>query len=61
MNPAWIDLTCPDCDEDWEAELADLPPADEDFTCPHCASSRPTGEFTRTTRDFEILQEFHAE
>lgn len=58
MNNAWITLSCPDCDEQWEADPAKLPAPDATTTCQHCGSSRPTAEFTQTKRDLEILQSF---
>jgi hypothetical protein len=60
MNEAWIDLQCSTCGETWEANPADLPEPDAGFTCPHCGATGSTGEFARTTRGFEILEEFHA-
>ncbi|MFB6310985.1 MAG: hypothetical protein ABEH64_07360 [Salinirussus sp.] len=59
MNEAWIELQCPACGEDWEANPAELPAPDERFRCNHCGEERPTGEFALTTRGFEILEEFH--
>lgn len=59
MNEAWIQLQCPDCEATWEADPADLPAPDADHGCDNCGATRPTGEFARSTRDFEILSEFH--
>ncbi|WP_459192755.1 DUF7836 family putative zinc-binding protein [Halosimplex sp. J119] len=60
MQEAWIQLRCPDCDEQWEANPADLHSPDEAFTCEGCDGTRPLSEFTKTQRDFEILRDFHA-
>ncbi|WP_436926454.1 DUF7836 family putative zinc-binding protein [Halosimplex amylolyticum] len=59
MQEAWIQLRCPDCGEQWEANPADLPEPDGTLGCNHCDTSRRVAEFTKTTRDFEILREFH--
>lgn len=59
MPEAWIQLQCPDCTEHWEENPADLPDPRDELTCEHCGGDRPVSEFTRTTRDFEILQQFH--
>jgi hypothetical protein len=60
MQEAWIRLRCPDCDEQWQANPADLHAPDLAFSCEHCEGTRPLSEFTKTARDFEILEEFHA-
>lgn len=59
MQEAWIQLHCPDCQENWEANPADLPEPDSEFSCQHCDSARPTAEFVKTTRGLEILRDFH--
>jgi len=61
MQEAWIDLRCPDCTNDWEANPADLPDPGAAFTCDDCGNTRPLSEFTRTARDLEILREFGEE
>jgi hypothetical protein len=61
MQEAWIQLQCPDCTEDWEANPADLPDPGTEMTCNHCDGTHPVSEFTQTARDLEILREFHAE
>ena len=60
MQEAWIQLQCPDCTEQWEANPADLSEPQREFDCAHCETTRPLSEFTKTVRDFEILEEFHA-
>jgi len=60
MQEAWIQLQCPDCGEQWEANPADLPEPHRDFDCKDCEGTRPLSEFAKTTRDFEIIEEFHA-
>jgi hypothetical protein len=59
MQEAWIQLQCPACEEQWEANPADLPGPDEAYTCDHCSAERRIAEFAKTARDFEILEEFH--
>lgn len=59
MQEAWIQLKCPACEETWEANPADLPAPDAEFSCDHCGTSRPMAEFARAKRDLEILEEFH--
>lgn len=58
MTEAWIQLTCPDCEKDWEESPSALPDPGAGFTCPDCAERRPLSEFTRTQRDFEIVEQF---
>ena len=60
MTEAWIQLTCPDCSEHWEANPADLPAPGDPFDCPACGERRSVSEFTRTGRDLEILEQFQA-
>ena len=59
MQESWIPLQCPECNESWEATLADLPEPDESFVCDHCDAVRPTAEFTKTARGLEILRDFY--
>ncbi|MFC7138564.1 hypothetical protein ACFQMA_01785 [Halosimplex aquaticum] len=59
MQEAWIQLRCPDCGEQWEANPVDLPEPQGSFTCEQCDGARPVSEFTKTARDFEILESFH--
>jgi hypothetical protein len=59
MQEAWIQLLCPECGETWEANPADLPAPRERLHCTHCEAHRPTAEFARTDRDYEILKQFH--
>lgn len=61
MTEAWIQLECPACGEQWEANPTDMPASGEEFTCTHCGDARHTAEFMRTTRSLEILEEFHGE
>lgn len=60
MQEAWVQLQCPDCTEQWEANPADLHRPDREFTCKDCGGTRPLSEFARTARDFEIIEEFNA-
>lgn len=60
MTEAWIQLSCPDCEEHWEANPSDLPSPGREFQCPHCGASSPISEFMRAQRDLEVLQEFHS-
>lgn len=60
MQEAWIQLKCPSCEATWEANPADLPAPDADFTCTHCGKTRRMSEFARAARDLEILRDFHA-
>jgi len=59
MTEAWIQLTCPDCRKDWEANPSRLPNPGASFACPDCEAQHPLSEFTRTKRDFEIVDQFH--
>lgn len=60
MPPAWIQLRCPNCEEGWEEDPTDLPAPDTEYQCQHCWARHPTSGFMRSTRDLEILTEFHA-
>lgn len=55
-NEAYVQLVCPECGKFWEESPTDLPPAQEEFTCPDCATTRRVAEFMRTDRDLEILE-----
>lgn len=59
MEKAWIQLQCPGCEQQWEADPTDLPPPETSWSCPHCGTTHHVSEFTKTTRAFEILSEFH--
>ena len=59
MNEAWIQLRCPSCQEDWEANPTDLPAPDRSFECPYCGESGTMRAFMKTERGLEILGEFH--
>lgn len=61
MTEAWIQMVCPACSKDWEANPSALPEPGAQFDCPDCAEQRPVSEFTRTKRDFEIVEQFHQE
>ncbi|MCU4799425.1 hypothetical protein OB920_03445 [Halobacteria archaeon HArc-gm2] len=58
MPRSWIDLECPSCGEDWEADPSDLPSPDATFECRNCGEERSMAEFTKTQRSLEILKEF---
>jgi hypothetical protein len=60
MQEAWIQLQCPGCGEQWEANPADLPATDADFPCRSCGDSRPLVEFAKTARGLDIIEAFHA-
>jgi hypothetical protein len=59
MQEAWIQLSCPTCDEQWQENPTELPKPGESFTCDHCEATRTVSEFTKTARDFEMLESFH--
>jgi len=59
MQEAWLQLRCPDCDKHWEATPTDLPSPDTPFICDDCSEERSLSEFMKTTRDLELLREFH--
>lgn len=59
MREAFVRLLCPECNSGWEENPTDMPPPGELFECSNCGAARPTAEFMRTTRDLEILEEFH--
>jgi predicted RNA-binding Zn-ribbon protein involved in translation (DUF1610 family) len=54
---AFAELVCPACGKYWEASPTDLPAPKESFECPDCGERRPLSEFTRTSRDLEIVRE----
>jgi uncharacterized Zn ribbon protein len=60
MNEAWIQLQCPECETTWEENPAEMPEPDAEYACDSCGTTRSAGEFARSTRDFEILADFHA-
>lgn len=59
MREAWIHLQCPDCEEQWEADPADLPAPGGEFTCEECGSRRPIAEFVKTKEGLQIHEQFH--
>lgn len=59
MQEAWLQLLCPDCGKHWEAAPSKLPSPETSFTCVECGAERPLSEFMKTTRDLELLREFH--
>lgn len=59
MREGWIQLECVDCEEQWDANPADLPSPGNEYSCDHCDSERPITEFMKTQRGFDILKEFH--
>jgi DNA-directed RNA polymerase subunit RPC12/RpoP len=61
MSEAWIQLHCPVCAEQWDANPVTLPSPDEEFQCQHCGARRSLSEFMRAERDLEVLEEFHPE
>ncbi|MBV0922977.1 hypothetical protein KTS45_02090 [Halomicroarcula limicola] len=60
MQEAWLQLQCPACEEDWEEKVADLSGPESSFECDSCGETRPLSEFMQTSRDLEVLREFHA-
>jgi len=61
MQEAWIQLRCPACETQWEANPADLPAPQETQTCDSCGETRRLSELAKTARDLEVLEEFHGE
>jgi len=59
MQESWMQLQCPGCGEQWEEKVADMPTPSAEFDCDHCGETHPTREFAKTTRDLEVLREFH--
>ncbi len=57
MREAYVQLQCPVCNKDWQANPSDLPEPDASFRCPDCDATRPTTEFMRTSRDLEIFKQ----
>lgn len=51
-----MQLRCPVCGKDWQANPGDLPGPDEGFSCPDCEDTRTMTEFMRTARDLEIYK-----
>ncbi|MFW6448853.1 MAG: hypothetical protein ACOC0X_04855 [Halobacteriota archaeon] len=56
MREAYVQLRCPVCGKDWQANPGDLPGPDEGFSCPDCEDTRTMTEFMRTARDLEIYK-----
>ena len=61
MQEAWIQLRCPDCEDQWEANPSNLPAPQERMACESCGETRHVSELTKTARDLEVLEEFHGE
>jgi hypothetical protein len=59
MEEAFVRLSCPDCEKNWENNPTDLHPPREEFTCPDCGGTRRLAEFMRMERDLETLEQFH--
>lgn len=57
MVPAYVQLSCPSCDQHWEEDPSDLPPPSEQFKCSHCGATRSLSEFAKTHRDLQIMKE----
>lgn len=58
MQEAWLQMQCPECEENWEEKVTALSAPDTAFTCDACGTSRPLSEFMKTSRDLEILEQF---
>ncbi|QIO22933.1 hypothetical protein [Haloarcula sp. JP-L23] len=58
MQEAWVQLQCPDCEENWEANVTDLSSPDTTFACKDCGHERRLAEFMKTARDLEVLEQF---
>ena len=56
MQEAYAELSCPDCDKLWEIDANTAPEPDADHQCPDCDAVYTLAEFTRTTRDLEVVQ-----
>ena len=59
MSDAFVRILCPSCGKDWQANLNKVPEPGAEMTCDDCGTTRSVSEFTRTSRDFEILAEFY--
>lgn len=59
MREGWIPLECVECEEQWEANPADVSPPGNEFACPHCGARRPIADFVATQEGFKILKRFH--
>ncbi|WP_254271246.1 hypothetical protein [Haloarcula marina] len=59
MQEAWVQLQCPACEENWEANVDDLSDPRSEFECDACGTRRPLSEFMKTARDLEVLRQFH--
>jgi ssDNA-binding Zn-finger/Zn-ribbon topoisomerase 1 len=55
-HEAYVQLTCPECQKNWESTPSELPTHDENFSCPNCHATRRTAVFMRTDRDLENLK-----
>jgi Zn finger protein HypA/HybF involved in hydrogenase expression len=51
-----VQLSCPECQKNWESTPSELPTHDENFSCPNCHATRRTAVFMRTDRDLENLK-----
>ncbi|PSQ16988.1 hypothetical protein BRD00_09420 [Halobacteriales archaeon QS_8_69_26] len=58
MEETYVRILCPECNKDWESGPDDLPPSDNNFTCPDCGLTRRTSEFMRTEHDLRTLKQF---
>ena len=56
MQVAYAELSCPDCDKLWEIDANTAPESDADHQCPDCDAVYTLAEFTRTSRDLEVVQ-----
>lgn len=56
MSEALVQLVCPECLKDWEADPTDLSSPDASVRCPDCGEGRRLSEFMWTDRDLEVLR-----
>jgi predicted RNA-binding Zn-ribbon protein involved in translation (DUF1610 family) len=56
MQEAYAELTCPDCDKLWEIDANTAPAPDADHRCPDCGAGYTLAEFTRTSRDLQVVR-----
>ncbi|MFB6283834.1 MAG: hypothetical protein ABEK59_07875 [Halobacteria archaeon] len=54
MDPAWINLYCSECNEEWQREISKIPT--DSYECKECDREAATKEFLRSEKDLEIYK-----
>ncbi|MFP4633026.1 MAG: hypothetical protein ACOCT0_00695 [Halobacteriota archaeon] len=56
MKESWVNLYCTECDDEWTAEVSELPEPGSSYTC-DCGRTDPIEEYLATNKDYEIYEE----